>query len=221
MGNLTPCVCVSCSAMSNSLQPHGLQPASLLCSWDSAGKNTGVGRHSLFQGISPTQGLNLGLLHCGQILYHLSHQGGLTRQHIWWIPDLILQHICVYLVCVHDPFCMTAYLWVNNNSNWHKLRNDPDSFLFFGVLHLSLGCAQLFAIPWTVAHQTPLSMGFSRQEYWSGVPFPSSRDLHDPGFQPTSPVSPALQADSWPLSHWGSPYFTCIISINPLNRSKQ
>ena len=75
MGNLTPCVCVSCSAMSNSLQPHGLQPASLLCSWDSAGKNTGVGRHSLFQGISPTQGLNLGLLHCGQILYHLSHQG--------------------------------------------------------------------------------------------------------------------------------------------------
>jgi len=105
------CVCVSCSAMSNSLQPHGLQPASLLCPWDSAGKNTGVGRHSLFQGISPTQGLNLGLLHCGQILYHLSHQGGLTLQHICWIPDLILQHICVYLVCVHDPFCMTAYLW--------------------------------------------------------------------------------------------------------------
>ena len=54
---------------------------------------------------------------------------------------------------------------------------------------------------------------------WAAIS--SSGDLHDPGFKPTSPVSPALQADSWPLSHWGSPCFTCIISINPLNRSKQ
>ena len=44
--------------------------------WDSPGKNAGVGCHSLFQGIFPSQGLNLGLLHCRQILYHLSHQGG-------------------------------------------------------------------------------------------------------------------------------------------------
>ena len=116
MGNLTSRVCVSCSAMSNSLQPHGLQPASILCPWDSVGKNTGVGRHSLLQGIFPTQGLNLGLLHCGQILYHLSNQGCLILQHICWILDLIRQHICMYLVCVHDPFCTTAYLWANNNS---------------------------------------------------------------------------------------------------------
>ena len=46
--------------MSNSLQPYGLQPARLLCPWDSAGKNTGVGSHSLLQGIFPTQGLNPG-----------------------------------------------------------------------------------------------------------------------------------------------------------------
>ena len=51
------------------------------------------------------------------------------------------------------------------------------------------------ATPWTVAHQAPLSMGFSRQEYWSGLPFPSSRDLPDPGIKPGSP---ALQADSLP-----------------------
>ena len=49
--------------------------ARLLCPWNSPGKNTGLGCHSLLQGIFPTQGLNLGLLHCRQILYHLSHQG--------------------------------------------------------------------------------------------------------------------------------------------------
>ena len=47
--------------------------------------------------------------------------------------------------------------------------------------------------PWTVAHQVPLSMEFSRQEYWSGLPFPSPGDLPDPGIEPGSPT---LQADS-------------------------
>ena len=55
-----------------------------------------------------------------------------------------------------------------------------------------LSCIQFFATPWTVAHQAPLSMEFSRQEYWSGLPFPSPGDLPDPGTEPTSPVSPAL-----------------------------
>ena len=49
--------------------------------------------------------------------------------------------------------------------------------------------------PWAVAHQAPLSMGFSRQEYWSGLPFPSPGDLPNPGIEPKSP---ALQADSLP-----------------------
>ena len=48
--------------------------------------------------------------------------------------------------------------------------------------------------PWTVAHQAPLSMGFPRQEHWSGFPFPSPGDLPDPGIKPESP---ALQADSF------------------------
>ena len=51
----------------------------------------------------------------------------------------------------------------------------------------------LFATPWTLAHQAPLSMGFSRQGYWSGLPFPSPEHLPDPGIEPWSP---ALQADS-------------------------
>ena len=65
-------VCVTYSFVSNSFRTHGLQPTSLLCSWDSPGKNTGVGSHSLLQGIFPTQGLNPGLLHYRQILYCLS-----------------------------------------------------------------------------------------------------------------------------------------------------
>ena len=68
--------------MSYSLRPHGLQPTRLLCPWNSPGKTTRVGSHSLLQGIFPTQGSNLGLLHCRQILYHLSHQGSwLKTQH--------------------------------------------------------------------------------------------------------------------------------------------
>ena len=52
-----------------------------------------------------------------------------------------------------------------------------------------------FAIPWTIAHQAPQSMEFSRQEYWSGLPFPSPGDLPNPGIEPGSP---ALQADALP-----------------------
>ena len=59
-----------------------------------------------------------------------------------------------------------------------------------------------FVTPWTVACQAPLSTGFPRQEYWNGLPFPSPRDLSDPGIKP---ASPALAGDSLPLSHLGSP----------------
>ena len=51
---------------------------------------------------------------------------------------------------------------------------------------------RLFAMLWTVAHQAPLSIGFSRQEFWSGLPFPSPEDLPDPGIEPASLMSPAL-----------------------------
>ena len=64
-------------------------------------------------------------------------------------------------------------------------------------------CVQLFVTLWTLAHQAPLSMRFSRQDYWSGLPCLSPGDLPDPGIGPTFPVAPALQADSLLLSHWG------------------
>ena len=99
----------------------------------------------LLQRIFPTQGSNLGILHCRWILYHLSHQGSKVK---------------------------------------------------------SLSRVWLFATPQTVAYQAPLSMGFSKQEYWSGLPFPSPRDLPDPGIEPRSP---ALQTNALRLSHQGSP----------------
>ena len=74
----------------------------------------------------------------------------------------------------------------------------------------SFSCVQLFATPWTVTYQAPLSMGFSRQEYWSGLPFPSPGDLPDPG---TEPVSPALQADALTSEPPGKPTINCKDNI--------
>ena len=62
-------------------------------------------------------------------------------------------------------------------------------------------------LPLTVAHQAPLSMGFSRQESWSGLPFPSPGDLPDPGFEPGSP---ALQMESLPSDLRGKPAFKYV-----------
>ena len=56
--------------------------------------------------------------------------------------------------------------------------------------------------PWSVIHEAPLSMGFPSQEYWSGLPFPSARNLPNPGIEPGSP---ALQADSLPTEPLGKP----------------
>ena len=71
-----------------------------------------------------------------------------------------------------------------------------------GACSLSHFSARLFATPRTLAHQAPLSKGFSWQEKWSGLPFPPSGDLPHPGIQP---VSPALQENSLLLSHQGIP----------------
>ena len=65
----------------------------------------------------------------------------------------------------------------------------------------------LFGTPWTVAHQDPLSMGFSRQEYWSGLPFPSPGDLPLPGIEPRSPT---LKADTLTSEPPGKPVCFCI-----------
>ena len=88
--------------------------------------------------------------------------------------------------------------------SFYRRGSDPSE------IHPSITCAcmlshvWLFATPWALACQAPLSMEFPRQEYWSGFPFRASGHLPDPGIEP---VFPALQTDSLPLSHWGSPSY--------------
>ena len=74
----------------------------------------------------------------------------------------------------------------------------------------SLSYIWLFVAPWTAGFQAPLSMGFSRQEYWSGLLLPSPGDFPDLGIEPMSPAAPALQADSLPLSYQGSPMSSIV-----------
>ena len=88
------------------------------------------------------------------------------------------------------------------------LHSTPDhSILYYSTLCYSHRClvaksCPTLATPWPIAYQASQSMGFSRQEYWSGLPFPSPGDLLNPG---TEPRSPALQADSLPTELQGKP----------------
>ena len=76
-----------------------------------------------------------------------------------------------------------------------------------------LSCARFFATPWMVAHQVPLSMQFSRQEYWSGLSFSSPEDLPNPGIEPRSPT---LQADSLLSEPSGKPKNSGVVSLSLL-----
>ena len=88
---------------------------------------------------------------------------------------------------------------------WVPVLSPQKAPLKLRVKLLSYG--QLFATPWTAVYQAPPSMGFSRQEYWSGLLFSSPGDLPDPRMEPGSP---ALQAVSLPLSHLGSTFHVCV-----------
>ena len=123
---------VSRSVMSDSLEPCGLWPARLLCPWDSLGKNTGVGCHSLLQEIFPLQGLNLGVLRCRWILHLLSHQGRMI------------------LCCVDGPqfVCLSFTSWWALGC-FHLLSTvDKDTCTFkLGLIH-QLTCFKHLKIWW-------------------------------------------------------------------------
>ena len=141
---------------------------------DSPGKNAGMGCHALLQGIFPTQGLNAGLSHWRMILYHLSH----------WGSPRILEWVAYSLPRGNFPM---------QESNWGLLHC---TWILYQLSYLgkwklklkvkSLSRVRPFVTPRTVAYLASLSMGFSRQEYWSGLPFPS------PGIFPTQGSNPGL-----------------------------
>ena len=108
-------------------------------------------------------------------------------------------------------FCCIAkwisYMYTYTSLFWISLPfRSPEHWVELPVLYggdglVAKSCLTL-ATPWSVDLHAPLSIGFSRQEYWSGLPFPSPGDLPDPGIEPRSP---ALQADSLPVELQGSP----------------
>ena len=92
-----------------------------------------------------------------------------------------------------QPWDVTRRVWLSSEICWVR-----DCCLLAYVLSHFIR-VWLFATPWTIAHQAPLPMEFSRQEYWSGLPFPPSGDLPDPVMEPASFMSPALPGE----------FFTC------------
>ena len=105
-------------------------------------------------------------------------------------------------------FLKKCWIWIENrNSAITRFLAIFEISLYSLNKHcmLNLSHVQLFATTWTVAHQAPLSMGLSRQEYCSGLPFPFPGDLPDPGIKLGSPV---LQAESLPTEVSEKPLFT-------------
>ena len=116
---------------------------------------------------------------------------------------------------------MLPYLYPLVPSPWimlKKIKETKSHHSNVKVKAKSLSRVRLFSTLWTVAHQTPPSMGFSRQEYWSGLPFPSPGDLPEPGMELECPE---LQAEALPSEPPGKPIqmYTCLINRNSCNQA--
>ena len=103
-----------------------------------------------------------------------------------WEPGLlelncIQNRICVIYVIKHTHTHTYIHTHTHTYTHTHTHRHFPDAVQ-------PLSRVQLFVTPWTIARQAPLSMGFSRQEYWRELPFPSSESFPDPGIKPASPA---------------------------------
>ena len=115
-------------------------------------------------------------------------------------------------MCCHTSAeCVTQGLTLSDPWFWEGWARESLSNLTMKVK--SLSHARLFATPWTVAYQAPPSMGFCRQEYWSGLPFPSPGDLPNPGIEPRFPALEADALTSEPLYMYGWIYMCTYIYI--------
>ena len=151
---------------SRSVVSDSLRPHGLYSPWNSPGQNTGMGSLSLLQGIFPTQGSSPDLPCCRRILYQPSHKGSPLKA---FIKGFTL------VKSIHE-----------------RVHTSKINLLHGGGDLVATSCPTLVT-PWTIACQAPLPMGFSRQECWSGLPFPSPGDHPNPRIEPRFP---ALQADS-------------------------
>ena len=175
--------------MSNSLRSCGLLPTRLLYPWDSPGDKTGVGCHFFLQGVFPTQGSN------PHLFCYLHWQAGslpLAPPGIMSLAQCLShgkQSLFIITAAAAAAKSLQSCLTLCN-----PIDGSPPGSPVPGILQArtlewvaisfsrawkwkvkvkSLSRVQLFATPWSAAHQAPSPMGFSRQEHWSGVPLPS------------------------------------------------
>ena len=120
--------CDDHSVVSDCLWPHGMWPVRLFCPWNSPRKNIGVGSHSLLQGIFPIQESNPSLLHCRQILYHLSHQRSPNSSLKW---SEVNSFSCVRLFSFHQRLRQLFWWFRKTVSYWITRIVISISFLFF------------------------------------------------------------------------------------------
>ena len=151
--------------MSDSVRPHRREPTRLPHPWDSPGKNTGVGYHFLLQCMKVKSESEV-----AQLCPTLSNPMDCR------LPGSF----------IHGIFQARALEWgaiaFSTGACYNLIMSTKD-----GTHASMLSCVRLFVTPWTVAYQAPQSTEFSRQEYWSGLPFPSPGDLTDPGIEPDLP----------------------------------
>ena len=117
-------------------------------------------------------------------------------RHLWQ------QDLTEYSVSARHPSFPPSFTWVGS---WYD--GSPSSLPISSQSAIVLCMLSHVdsASLWTIARQAPLLMGFSRQEYWSGLPFPPPEDLPDPGIEPSSPVSPALAGGFFATEPLGKP----------------
>ena len=151
--------------MSNSVRPHRWQPTRLCCPWDSPGKNTGVGCPFLLQCMEVKSESEVAQL-CPTLSDPMDCSLNFRLGRIKFTKTHSISVICRHTQGFLDCKKNLTHVWLSNKV----------------ILYAqSLSGVSLFVIPWTVVWQASLSMGFSRQEYWSGLPFSPSGDLRNPG----------------------------------------
>ena len=138
----------------------------------------------------------------------------LTTPHLSCLKDSDALKSVIFTTCfIIDCTYFYGTMVQTDCSGWHRRcrqKTGPSRRCTKESNCQSLSRVRLFATPWTMAPQAPLSQGFCRQEYWSGLPFSPPGDLRNPGMDPGSPI---LQADSLPLSPQGA---LCMVSVRKL-----
>ena len=151
-----------------------------------------MGSLSLLQGTFLTHGSNLGPTYCRRILYPLSHKG--SPRILEWVAYSFSSDLPHPGIKPRSPAFQAGFLPTELSGKSLKFLEKFYIHMVLLILKVKVEKSEvaqscrLFATPWIVVYQAPLSMGFSSQEYWGGLPFPSPGDLPNPGIEPGSPT---------------------------------